>query len=293
MKDNEITQAKEELKTLQDDIIERKRALSKLSEEKERWFQKRAEIGAKIAENIREVKGTRQERDKLTTQVQEEKKERRNFSQEIRDKIAEVKKLREQRKKAANVAGISVSPGKLKKEIERIEYRLQTEPMPYNEERKLTAALKEKKAAFGKIKGQGDLSKNIRELSKEIDELKKQSDEVHEQLQERAEQSQDYHETVIEKSKKIDALKQEEDDAYKKFSELKDEYVAKREELQAVIDKAEEIRKELGLHGEQVQRVEKKKAKEILKEKSAAVEEKVKKKQTLTTEDLLAFQAGE
>jgi len=293
MNDNEIAQARQELKALQDDIVARKRELSKLNEEKESWFQKRAEIGSKIADHIRQVKDTRHKRDELTKQVREEKKERREYSQDIRDKIAQVKDLRKQLREQQEKLGVDKKPGALKQEIEGIEYKLETSAMPYNEERKLTKILKDKKAAYSKVKGLGDLANKIRDLSKEIDDLKKQSDEVHETLQGAAEESQEFHENVIEKSKFIDDLKAEEEAAYKKFTELKDAYAEKRDALQALIDKADGTRDTLRSHGEVVAAAEKKNNKQLLKQKTQAVEEKVKKKQKLTTEDLLAFQAGE
>ncbi len=294
MKDNEIEKARKELKTLQEDIIARKRELSSLNQKKEEWFQKRAEIGSRIAEQIRDVKAKRQKRDELTQAVQEEKKERRNYSKEIRELISQVKELREKRRsQLESKTGKHVSPAALKRDIEKLEYKLETEPMPYKEERAATKKLKDLKATAKEFQGMTGMNAQIKELSERIDKLKAESDSVHEHLQEKAEESQEFHEKVIEKSKSIDELKADEDEAYKKFSELKEEYNGKREELQGVIDQADALREKLGEHSHQVARVEKKKTKEMVKKKAEAVEEKVKKGQKLTTEDLLAFQAGE
>lgn len=281
----------EELEKLQEEIVERKKALSKLNEEKESWFSKRAEIGSKIAQHIREVKAKREKRDELTEGVREKKKERRDYSKEIREKISEVKKLRKKRDDFLKNAGIKGNPRSIKSEIEGLELKLQTEPMPYSKEQKLQKHLNDLKEQEKKFSDVSELSKQIKTLSKEIDELKDESDEVHDELQEQADNSQEFHEEVIEKSKYIDDLKKKEDDAYQNFSDLKTKYGEKRQELQDLIARADEIREDLGIATSGKQGGISRKAKEELQRKSDEVEEKVKTGKKLTTEDLLAFQA--
>ncbi len=282
-----------QLEQLQEQILVKKKELVALNEEKERWFEKRAQIGNTIAEHIREVKEKRTQRDKLTAEVQQRKKERKDYSQDIRDKITEVKKLRKQREDYLAKVGIKNAPKGLKKTIEKMEMVLQTEPMPYSKEQQYTKKLNELKEIHKKTRDVENLSKQIRSISKEIDLLKKESDEVHETLQGSADTSQNYHEEVIETSKYIDDLKAQEDEAYAAFSEKKDLYIKKREELQVIIDQADKLREELGIRTSTGKQVITKQVKAELKKKSDEVEQKVKNKQKLTTEDLLAFQASE
>ncbi len=288
---NNETEQRQKLDALTTQIQEIKLKLSSLHQEKEKWFAKRAQIGSQIASLIRDVKEKRVKRDELTQKVQQEKEERRNYSKEIRDRISEVKKLREQRTRLQKRLGIKSAPKQLKSDINRLEFKLETEPMPYKEEQRLTKLLKDKRAEYEKIRELDELTRKIKRLSKLIDKLKEESDVVHKTLKEQADVSQDFHEEVVGTSKAIDELKKQEDEAFKKFSEYKDLYAAKRAELQNLIDEANKIRDSLGIAREEADRQEKRKIKAIAKKKAAEVEQKVKKGGKITTEDILAFQA--
>jgi uncharacterized coiled-coil DUF342 family protein len=253
-----------------------------LHNQKEQIYQQLQELGKQIGGAIRELKDRRAKRNDLTQLAQEQKTVRKDLSKIIKDKIAQVKVLRAQRgEKPVKAAEQKDSPGKLRQEISKLEHKLETSAMDFSSEQKLTKLLKEKKAALAKIGGSTELDKQIREFSKDIDKLKKESDVAHEKVTEAAKESQKHHEAILELSKKIEDWKKEETTLQEQYTKLKEELNSKADQLpQKKMKQKKSVMSQPTVDEEA-----------MLKEKAAEVEQKVKDKKKLTTEDLLAFQA--
>ncbi|MFW5852666.1 MAG: DUF7121 family protein, partial [Nanoarchaeota archaeon] len=136
----------------------------------------------------------------------------------------------------------------LKKEMESIKFKLETEPMSFTAEQKLMKRVKEIKKILENSSDNSELSSNIKSLSKEIDDLKKEADEVHKVVQESAVESQKKHEEMIQFSKKIDDLKVKEEEAYKTFTKYKDDFVALNNKLKEKFKELAPLTKKLDSH---------------------------------------------
>ena len=278
------------LKDLRQQINLIKKDLNKLNREKESWFKKRSNTNKKITELIGGVKGSKDARNELTGKVKDLKKERDALNKEISEKVTLLKELKE---KSGNVPFNSrdqKSPSQIKREMEKLDYTLQTQPMSFKKEQQLMSQIKSLKKELLEMGDVNEDWKNVSQLQKEISRLRKLSNVAHKSIQDNASNSQEKHEEVIGVSKEIDELKVQEKEAYEKFKEYKQLFADKNSELKELLKQADEL-KEL-LESKNVEVEEDKRRVEALevKKKAKIVNEKIKTGGKLTTEDLLIFQ---
>ncbi|MFT4260974.1 MAG: coiled-coil protein [Candidatus Woesearchaeota archaeon] len=265
-----------------EDVSSLKKKLDELNQQKEEWFSKKAEIGLQIKNKINLIKDLKKERNTLTNEVRDLKKKRNTLNKKISEKIKDIVGV-----ERPTLKGKKVSPGRLKKEIDDLEFKLQTVPMKLESEQKLMKRLKELKKQYSEFKKVKETSESFKKVSKETDDLKDDANKFHEVLQEKADKSQEIHEKLVEESKLVDALKEEEDVAYKKFLEYKKEFTELNSQLK---DTFKSMRTEHVKAKSEKKAQIKKQNEKVIEEKAKDVEEKISKKKKLTTEDLLIMQ---
>ncbi|MFT7615715.1 MAG: uncharacterized coiled-coil DUF342 family protein [Candidatus Woesearchaeota archaeon] len=268
-----------------------KQEISDLNTQKEEWFEKKKLVSQQIAERINKIKQHKEARDKLTASVHEHKKKRDELNKKIKDQIAE---LRAKYPAPAPSKDRKRPAGIIKKEIKALLFKVETEGMSFDKEQKVMKIVKEKNKELKQAGGQTQFDTKGKELSKLTDELKKESDAVHDVIQSSAKQSQTEHDAILALSTEIDALREQEKEASEKSAGLKGIYKNKSGELSKIYDDnkgnmdadRETKRYERTARDERARAVEK----ERIEEQVGKVEEKIKKRVKLTTEDLLVFQ---
>ncbi len=150
--------------------------------------------------------------------------------------------------------------------------------------------IKKLKKVYEETSGIREISEKEQSLESEIRESKKRADEFHKKIQDITKDTS--YEVFMELSKKITELKKEQEDAFQKFIDFKNEASSlikdlnnKQQDLgvmRLVFHKDKEVRK--------IQREEREKS--ILKANVRKVEEKLKTKKKLTTEDIIAMQGS-
>jgi len=282
----------EKMKQSGDEVSSLKEKLSSLNTEKEIWFSKKATFSEAIKKNINDIKELKKKRNELTTKVKDLKKERDEFNNLISDNVKVLLKEKKEAGPLPEIKGKKKSPGKIKKEIEDLEFKLQTEPMSFEKEQRMRKQIKAQQKILLEFEDQFKATKELREVSNKTSSLKKRANGIHKEIQDIAQESQNIHEELIIKSKEVDDLKVKEEEAYKKFLELKEEFNKINSELQ---DKHKVFHESKQKDRESKVQAAKKKAKEdekTIKEKTKEVEEKISKRKKLTTEDLLILQRG-
>jgi uncharacterized coiled-coil DUF342 family protein len=246
--------------------------------------QKKRENGQQIAQRLRQVKKLREERDVLTTEVKNRKKKRALLQKQISKDIALVKGAKPPTKAYKN-------PAFLLKEIEKLEYRIETEGMKFDTEQKLMKKIKELQKQAEEAKGIAVEWTKFKGATKELDGLRQQSETEHKAVQLKASASQKKHEEMTAQLKEVDELRKKEKLFETEIVAMKKKGDGVREKLERELVKINELSKRIG--EEKADRSEKKKKKieERLASKTMSVEEKIKKGEKLTTQDLLAWQA--
>jgi len=269
---------------------------------KEEVFLKKQTVGQQIAEKIKLVNEFKQRRNDLTKQVRELKVKRDSFNEIINAKIDDIKKLTDGKpnpfaRPPPRMGGRGSDredndPASIKRKIEALEYKLETQPMSFDAEQKINKQIRDLKKQYDeKMKAFAGMEE-VMTKSHEIDTLKREANELHAQVTHLAADSQKHHEQLIDYSKEIDELKKEEETLYQTFLEHKKVFAeinAKLKMKQGVIDDARDVQREEKAKARRKKQDEETKT---LKERAKEVEEKVKKKQKLTTEDLLALQGS-
>jgi|GEM_PF-382936 len=282
-----------ELAKLRDDVKGLKEELNKLNDVKEEWYTKREQFSKQIKSKIDDIKKSKDDRNVKTSEVQSIKGERDALNGEIKTIISDLKVLNEQKQKmfgSSNTGGPRVDPARVKSQIEKLELKLETEVMSFEKEKGVNKQIKELKAQIKGVEGTGDVLEQIKVKSRELRDLRGKAKEKHSVVQSRATESQEQHESLLSRSKEVDELKKKEEEAYKKFFEYKKQFNELNDQLKAKI-------KIINANSKDVAKVKKQKRakreaenRKNLEELEKGVEEKIKKGGKLTTEDLLIFQ---
>ena len=291
------TQERKELFTQLDELNREVRALratlNQLNDQKESLFHKRESSGKEISGLIRQVRSLRNERNKLTTDVKAAKVDRKGLNDTINKKIDEIKKFAKEKKETVKKHGMTEDPSKIKHEMERINYTLETSGLTFEKEQKLMKILKDMKRKYDEAKKISSIWDSSHALSTEIDSMKEKADAVHRAIQQKAQLSQEKHETMIDSSKKIDDLKKEEDETSKKITEKKKEMEDINGKLEEKLKVLAELSAKLQVEKKETRQEKEAQTRKLLSDRIKDAEEKFRRGEKLTTEDILAMQGAE
>ncbi|MBI2139674.1 hypothetical protein HYU14_02020 [Candidatus Woesearchaeota archaeon] len=258
--------------------------------EKESCFSKKRELSSKARELISQLKECRKKRDAVNAAIQDEKRQRNSLHSDVKQDATQLQGLNEQKAGVAKGIPPNASPARLKAMMERIETTIETEVLAFEKEKQLMKKIKQLKAQYKDAEELSGVSSEIREKSRGLQEKRREANSIHRQIQGQAKESQLLHEQVITLSKAIDAAEAEEEAALHAFVVKKQafqeigkklrEKLLELRELGQVADKAAEERK----HERDSQEIA------FLKSREATVEEKIKKRQKLTVDDILLYQ---
>ncbi|HLC56389.1 MAG TPA: hypothetical protein VJJ23_04090 [Candidatus Nanoarchaeia archaeon] len=278
----------DELKTLKDEIKELKIKLEKISKEKEEWFKKKEDLKITISNKIKEIKVIKSSKDKSNIISQNIKNNKYQLKKEIEDLIKKAKQLNKTKKEIIQKLHLDFDPSELKNKLESLEMKIQTDAVSFETEKKMMKQVNELKK---KLRESVSISKIIDEqntLSKQIEAKRKQFRELIFKI--RDHKSQDDYEDFFKSSKEIEIIKKEQEAAFNNFIEKKKEYSIIIAQIKDKINKIRTIdEKEHDIRREKLKQ-KKDEDQAILKQKFRNVEEKLKNKQKLTTEDLMIYQ---
>jgi uncharacterized coiled-coil DUF342 family protein len=277
---------------------EEKRAVSSLRSDLNKFDSKirdlsgrRKTVGREIAAKLRRLKVLRDERNALTDEVKKFKEKRSEFQLIVKKKVMVVKELQKKMDDFTKKSGIRTNPAQLKREIESIELRIETEGVTFNVEKKLMKELKDLNKKFEQTSDVSGIWNEIHAADKEIKLLKNENDEVHKQVQVKAAESQNRHEELVALSKEVDKLRKDEKELLAQIDSIQLIFDEVKKKLESELGRLQDV----GSHVQSVKDAKRKKQQrkkeKMVEDMSKDVEEKMKKGEKLTTEDLLAFQA--
>lgn len=279
-----------QISKLRKEITELRIKLNDINEKKEAQFEEKEGHSKKISELIRNIRAAKSQRNSYTDEVKRLKERRKELNKQIKDKIQEAKSFNKERKEISKKYNIQGNPALIKEQIEKLEYKVETEAVPFSEEKKIMKKIHDLKQDLEEINKVSDVWNRLHAINSNIEKLKTEANSVHTKVQENAVKSQEKHEEMLLLSKEIDEFKVKEQEAYKKFTELKEEFTGINEKLKERLVSMNEINEKIKQVKTQ-KKIEKQEQEKItLQQKTEIVEDKIKKKKKLTTEDLLVFQ---
>lgn len=261
--------------------------LNSLNTEKEEAFRGLKAFRDKISAHTARIQELKSQRDSLTGEVKGLKEERDKLNSVVKEK-AQGQRLIVQQKNEPQKSKFSESSKKshyqLKKEIAYLERKLETEVMPFPKEQELNKKVKVLKVELKEALLIYEAAKEARASRVDFLESRKTAQEVHERVQEVAQKSQDVHVAINSLYDEIKKGREEEKSITEKYLKLKEEYLQMKK-------KQEELSKQLDAFSAQLKTHDATNFRSKIREKTAEVQEKIKKGKKLSTEDILAFQA--
>ena len=267
--------------------------LNELNDQKEKLFDQRHAVGKEISELIKNVKGIRSERDALTSAVKLTKEEREKLHEDIKKALAESKRLKDEKDALVKKSGVTDDPRFIKRELERLNYKIETEAMSFDKETKLMKVIKDLKKKYDAAKDVTAVSDKLRDVSREIDRMKALAHDTHTKVTSAASASQEKHSGMIETSHKIDSLKAQEEGFNSQIQAKKAEMQPLGDELDAKLRQLTDIKGQLGIATEESKQKKAQEQKKHLSDRADEVRAKLMRGEKLTTEDILVLQGAE
>jgi len=278
-----------ELNTVRSEVRDLRNKLNNLDRKKEELYREKRKVSSDIHSRIRVAKDSKDKRNNLTEAVKTTKHSKEELEIKLKVLDDEIQNLKEEKAKTLQKIGVQ-DPMMLKKEIKKLEFKIETEGVTFEKEKELMKVLSKMKKQYESSKGIIDVEHRLSIKFRELRDLREMMDMTKKIVQVSAKESQKHHVELIESSKEIDELKKKEDTFESEAAKYKTEMSAVNEELNNKLNRMDELRKVLGENNVKLREDVEKSNHEILKQKDHDVQEKIKTGKKLTTEDLLILQ---
>jgi uncharacterized coiled-coil DUF342 family protein len=215
-----------------------------LESEAREWAEKRDKLNGRVRNLRDEVLELRSQRDELNSKVKKLKQRRNEMTAGIHEKLEEIRKLSEENKALAKRKP-SKSHVVLQKEVESIDWTIQTTSLTLQEDKRLVEEVKQLETQLAIYRKLEQLAGRIAQLRTEANAMKSEGELLHRQLTENAQKSQETHRKMLEKTEESRALKTEADNMHKQFLQMKQRARPMREEMKALSDKIRQLKREI------------------------------------------------
>jgi len=271
----------EKLKELNRQLALLKEQGDELNNEARKWAEERNAIHEQIKALRSEAKTLKEKRDTINQQVKELKDLRERAKTERKGRRAEILRAREKLKTLTEKKA-SRDLASVEKEIENLEWKIQTSSLSVKEEEVLVNRVKILEAQRSVHKQINELKNTLIELQTEEKALGTRAEISHEKLAELAEQSQKFHQQMLELLTKTRNLKTEADEAHRK-------YLEKRQKAQEMHQKFVELLQQIRSIRQEMERKEKeeqaKRQEQLRQEAEKKALEKMRHGEKLTWEE--------
>lgn len=275
------------------ELSELRKQLKELFDEKNSLEEQLDKLDTEIVNKISKLRELKKSRDDLTNIVKDKKQEKLKFLEEIKSKSNELDSLRKENKKFVDEHKLRGDPRSIKRDIMRIENRIETEVMPFEREEKLMKELKQKKKSYENVKEFIDMLDKENNLLGDSNKLKQMVGSLRKTIEKTASESQVFHEQLMSVGTEVDAMRAKQEELFLKLKELKKQIKPIKQNFKEKLQEFDKLRDEIREEKQKRKEERKLKENEILHKKELAVEEKIKRGKKLTTADLLVFQKGE
>ncbi|HLC86829.1 MAG TPA: hypothetical protein VJH65_00945 [Candidatus Nanoarchaeia archaeon] len=258
-------------------IAELRVKLNSINKEKEVWFKKKEDLKLDINKLVSQIKEFKSKRDKANISVSELKKQRDTYNSQVKSLISQLKTLNKEKYSVLKKYNIKVDPAKIIEKINSLERQVETE-VNFKKEQKLMEEIKKLKRAYDQVAEVNEVVKKTTKIENEFKEAKRKADDIHNKI--RLLTKDDDYINFIDMSKKINDLKKEQEEAFNKFISYKNEYLKVQNQIDDLMPKKPVY----------IEKKQDRSIKDIFKEKYRAIEEKLRQKKKLTTEDIITLQ---
>jgi len=254
-KTNQIAAFNKQIATLREQI-------NKANAETKVHIEKRDKLNEQFKKQRNDIHALENERNSLNEKVKTLKQQRETARARNRTIIEEIiarnKKIVELKKKKPRK-----SRSQLDKEIQDIEWKIQTTPLDLQEERRLVEEVKQLEPQLNIYKKIEQQNKKIAELRKELKTLEAKANAHHQELISTAQKSQEFHATIIAKISEAKNIKREADRLHSAYIQAKEQAKPLYQEMKEITEKKKKLQDAIREEDEK----QKKNAEKALKEK--------------------------
>jgi len=258
-----------------------KQERDKYNSEAKVWAEKRNAIHEQIKTLRDEAKHLKEKRDSINQKVKELKALREQARSEQKQKRVQISNVKEKIRVILEKKPSRPLPS-IQKEIDSLEWKIQTTSMPVKEEKVLVDQIRILESQRAVHKQLQEMKNTLIELQTEEKALATKAKLHHETLAELAQQGQSFHEQMLELLTKAQSLKLEADAAHQKHVEFRQKANQTHQNFLELLQKTRGIQQEIQKKEEE-QRAEKQR--ELRKEAMEKIREKMKRGEKLTWEE--------
>lgn len=204
--------------------------IDKANAETQKHVEKRNKLNDQFKKLRLEIRKLKNERDNLNEKVKTMKQQRDGSRAKSKVNIEELKvhskKIAELKKKTPRI-----SRRELQKNLEDIEWKIQTTPLDMQEEKRLVENVKQLETHLNIYKRIDVHVEKIAELRKDLELLKASAESAHQKLTEMAERSQEIHAKMITKISESKSIKDEADSLHGAYVQAKEQIKPLHEEF--------------------------------------------------------------
>jgi uncharacterized coiled-coil DUF342 family protein len=212
--------------------------------EAKKWAEKRNALHEKVRNLRKEAASIKEKRDGLNEKVQELKNLRDQVKSRRTEKFDRISELQEQIREL-NENRPKGNLRQVEREIEEIDWKIQTSSLPLDEEQDLVNRVRQLEAQLVVQKQMKKVNEKLFELRIEERSFGVEAKTIHGKLSELAEQSQKFHEQMLEALDKARKLQGEADDAHQKYVENKQQAQGLHQKCVELVEKIRTIERDL------------------------------------------------
>jgi uncharacterized coiled-coil DUF342 family protein len=189
-----------------------KRERNRLNAEASESAARRDELNARTRALIESAQQSKDKRDEFNKLVSENKEKRDSLNEMANALLAKADQIKRKFKVAG---GLSLS--ELKREIDHLEFKQQTEVISTEKERELVDRIAHLWEEYRKKRAELENNAELKEALEKARQLREEASEFHKQLTENADRAQQCHEKMLKCFKEADTVRAQADAAHKEF----------------------------------------------------------------------------
>jgi uncharacterized coiled-coil DUF342 family protein len=237
---------KNKIEELNQELAPIKEERNRLNLEAKKWVEKRNSLNEKVKNLREEANSIKEKRDTINSQVQELKNIREQVISKSKEKREKISELQEKiiiiNEKQPDTIGNSK---RVEKEIEKLDWTIQTNSLPIREEQELINQIRELETQLLAQKKIKKVKDQLYELRSAQRQFGSEAKTIHEKLSELAEQSQKYHLQMVGIIEKARDLQTESNEAHQKYVEARSQAQQKHDKCVELIQQIKAIEQEL------------------------------------------------
>jgi uncharacterized coiled-coil DUF342 family protein len=185
---------------------------NRFNAEASQFATRRDELNTKTRASINSAQQSKDKRDEFNKLVSENKEKRDSINEQANNLLAKADQIK---RKFRVSGGLSLS--ELKREIDHLEFRQQTEVVSTEKERELVDHIAHLWEEYRKKRAELENNTELKEALEKAHQLREEASEFHKQLTDNADRAQECHEKMLKCFKEADKVRAEADLAHKEF----------------------------------------------------------------------------